>query len=71
MNSQPEDTCSYGLAKWRVKANETKLGHVDFTMKNTTYPPILYSNEPISRYDKVKYLGLNTDGRLIWKHHLR
>lgn len=58
------------LAKWRIKANETKSTHVTFTMKKDTCPPVTLNNHPLPQETEAKYLGMHLDRRLTWKKHI-
>lgn len=57
--------------KWRIKLNESKSVHVDFTNKLISYKPV-YINEQIVPYSNTaKYLGMTLDAKLRWKPHVK
>ena len=58
-------------SKWRIKINETKSVHVDFTNKNVTYIPVYFNNKLIPYSNQAKYLGMTLDARLRWKAHVK
>ena len=58
--------------KWKIKLNETKSNHVNFTNKRIVNPPILYINgAAIPHVNEAKYLGLTLDAKLRWKCHVK
>ncbi|KAL1448307.1 hypothetical protein WDU94_003690 [Cyamophila willieti] len=56
---------------WRIKLNETKSVHVDFTYRNLPYMPIYLNNVVIPYSNQAKYLGMNLDAKLKWKEHVK
>ena len=53
--------------KWRIKLNETKSVHIDFTNKHIEHKQI-YINHQVDPYEKTaKYLGMTLDAKLRWK----
>jgi len=58
------------LSKWRIKANELKSGHITFTLRKLTCPPVKLNNITLPQHQTVKYLGLHLDRRLTWKQHI-
>ena len=58
-------------AKWRIKLNETKSVHVDFTNKKVTHIPVYINNNIIPYSNQAKYLGMTLDTRLRWKVHVK
>ncbi|KAI5720084.1 hypothetical protein M8J77_001627 [Diaphorina citri] len=58
-------------SKWRIKLNETKSVHVDFTNKNQPYVPIYLNNTIIPFSNQAKYLGMTLDAKLKWKEHVK
>ena len=64
------DIFSNWLKDWRIKANESKFGHVTFTLKHETCPPITLNSQSIPQSEEAKYLGIHLDKRLTWKTHI-
>ncbi|KMQ86446.1 reverse transcriptase [Lasius niger] len=58
------------LKKWRIKANKTKSVHVTFTTRRETCPQVTLNDQPISKSEFAKYLGIYFDRRLNWKTHI-
>ncbi|KAI5750924.1 hypothetical protein M8J77_002517 [Diaphorina citri] len=58
-------------AKWRIKLNESKSVHVDFTYRNLPYMPIYLNNVVIPYSNQAKYLGMTLDTKLKWKEHVK
>lgn len=57
--------------KWRVKLNETKSVHIDFTNKKPNYHPVYINNHVIPHENTAKYLGMTLDTKLRWKAHVK
>ncbi|CAB0007164.1 unnamed protein product [Nesidiocoris tenuis] len=57
--------------KWRIKMNEMKSVHVDFTNKRIDYLPLRLNAQVIPHANEAKYLGITMDARLRWKHHIK
>lgn len=57
--------------KWRIKLNEGKSVHVDFTNKNAPYIPTFLNDKIIPFANEAKYLGMNLDAKLRWKVHVK
>lgn len=56
---------------WRIKLNEGKSVHVDFTNKSIQYIPIEISSFIVPHENSAKYLGMTLDARLNWKEHIK
>jgi len=57
--------------KWRIKLNETKSVHIDFTNKRIEHKPI-YINYQVVPYDNTaKYPGMTLDAKTRWKPHAK
>lgn len=56
---------------WRIKINESKSVHVDFTYRNLPYMPIYLNNVVIPYSNQAKYLGMTLDAKLKWKEHVK
>lgn len=57
--------------KWRIKLNETKSTHVNFTYKNISAKPIFINQKVIPYSNNAKYLGMTLDSKLKWKEHIK
>ena len=58
--------------KWRMKLNEGKSVHVDFTYKKIQHhSPIMINSIQIPYANNAKYLGMTLDARLHWKVHVK
>lgn len=57
--------------KWRIKLNELKSVHVNFTNKKIVNVPIFIDNQPIPYANTAKYLGMTLDAKLRWKEHVK
>ena len=57
--------------KWRIKINEVKSIHVNFTNRKINYHPVELNNNTIPCKETAKYLGLNLDAKLKWKEHVK
>lgn len=57
--------------KWRIKLNEVKSTHVNFTNKKYDYIPVIVSQQTIPHANVAKYLGMTLDAKLRWKTHVR
>lgn len=58
--------------KWKIKLNESKSVHVNFTNKNLVDPPQINLNGArVSIQNTAKYLGMTLDVKLRWKEHVK
>ncbi len=57
--------------KWRIKINEVKSIHVNFTNRKVNYHTVELNNNTIPCKETAKYLGLNLDTKLKWKEHIK
>ena len=57
--------------KWRIKLNETKSVHIDFTNKRITYKPVYINKQRIPHANTAKYLGMTLDTKLRWNAHVK
>ena len=57
--------------KWRIKLNESKSIHIDFTNKRPNYHPVFINNSAIPYQNTAKYLGMTLDAKLRWKAHVK
>ncbi|KAI5739282.1 hypothetical protein M8J77_017278 [Diaphorina citri] len=51
---------------WRIKLNESKSVHIDFTNRNLPYMPVYLNNVVIPHSNQAKYLGMTLDVKLKW-----
>lgn len=65
------DKISEWTKKWRIKLNESKSVHVDFTNKNANYNPVYINGHVIPYENTAKYLGITLDAKLRWKAHVK
>jgi hypothetical protein len=57
--------------KWRIKFNESKSVHIDFT-NNRIKQQSIFINGTKDPYDNTaKYLGMTLDAKLRWKEHIK
>ncbi|KAJ8940625.1 hypothetical protein NQ318_004549 [Aromia moschata] len=56
---------------WRIKLNENKSIHVDFTKKGKQHLLIRINDTQIPYADSAKYLGMILDARLRWRVHVK
>ena len=57
--------------KWKIKLNQAKSVHVNFTLRKYRFEPITMNGQILPESDHAKYLGMYLDSRLNWKHHVR
>jgi len=57
--------------KWKIKLNETKSVHIDFTNKCIEHNPIYISHQVVPYENTAKYLGMTLDAKLRWKPHVK
>jgi hypothetical protein len=57
--------------KWRIKLNEPKLVHIDFTNNNIRQKPIFINGTKVQYANTAKYLGMTLDAKLRWKEHIK
>lgn len=56
---------------WRIKLNEAKSVHVNFTTKKAQNLPVRVNDTQIPIENVAKYLGIHLDARLRWKVHVK
>ena len=57
---------------WRIKLNETKSVHVNFTnQKVNNWIPVVLNSQQIPHANTAKYLGMTLDAKLKWKEHVK
>jgi hypothetical protein len=57
--------------KWRIKLNESKSVHIDFTNKKIKEQPIFIDGTKVPYANTAKYLGMTLDAKLRWKEHIK
>lgn len=57
--------------KWRIRLNETKSVHVNFTNRKYNYLSVRINNIAIPHANTAKYLGMTLDAKLRWKEHIK
>jgi hypothetical protein len=57
--------------KWRIKLNESKSVHIDFTNMRLTQRPIYINGTQIPYANTAQYLGMTLDTKLRWKEHIK
>jgi predicted GIY-YIG superfamily endonuclease len=56
---------------WRIKLNETKSVHIDFTNKCIEHKPIYINYHVVPYENTAKYLGMTLNAKLRWKPHVK
>ena len=59
------------MKKWRIKLNESKSVHVDFSYKDISQRSLYLDNNIIPYSNSAKYLGMTLDAKLRWKEHVK
>lgn len=59
------------IKHWRIRLNETKSVHVNFTNKTVPYVPLTINGNVIPHANTAKYLGMTLDAKLRWKAHVK
>jgi uncharacterized protein YpmS len=59
------------IRTWRIKLNETKSVHIDFTNKRIEHKPIYINNRVVPYENTAKYLGMTLDAKLRCKPHVK
>lgn len=57
--------------RWKIKLNETKSVHINFTNKRIDHIPVRINNNLIPYSNTAKYLGITLDAKLRWKVHVK
>ena len=56
---------------WRIRINDTKSTHTNFTNRKVDTIRITLNNNVIPYSNRVKYLGMTLDAQLRWKEHVK
>jgi hypothetical protein len=59
------------IRKWRIKLNESKSVHIDFTNNKIKQQPIFIDGTKVPYDNTAKYLGMILDDKLRWKEHIK
>jgi hypothetical protein len=65
------DNINAWTRRWRIRINEGKSAHVDFTNNKHEHNVITINNNNIPHSNTAKYLGMNLDAKLKWKEHIK
>jgi hypothetical protein len=57
--------------KWRIKLNECKSVHIDFTNNKIKQQPIFIKGPRVPYANTAKYLGMTLGAKLRWKEHIK
>jgi predicted GIY-YIG superfamily endonuclease len=57
--------------KWRIKLNESRSVHTDFTNNKIKQQPIFIHGTKVPYANTAKYLGMTLDAKLRWKEHIK
>jgi hypothetical protein len=57
--------------KWRIKLNESKSVHIDFTNNKIKQQPIFINGTKVPYANTAKYLGMIIGVKLRWKEHIK
>lgn len=69
---EASDAISNWCKTWKIKLNETKSVHVNFTLKKIqNQPNVTLNNIEVPIENKAKYLGMTLDTKLHWKEHVK
>lgn len=70
LQSAINSTCNW-TKQWRIKLNQAKSQHINFTLKKDSPLPITIDGTRVPKVKAVKYLGMTLDAKLNWKEHVR
>ncbi|KMQ83660.1 reverse transcriptase [Lasius niger] len=69
---EANDSITNWCKLWKIKLNETKSVHVNFTLKKIeNQPNVTLNNIVVPLDNKAKYLGMTLDAKLHWKEHVK
>lgn len=57
--------------RWKTKVNAAKCVQVNFTLRTSPCPQLLYNGEAVPIKDSVRYLGMHMDSKLNWNTHIK
>lgn len=64
------DVCDW-TNKWRIKLNEAKSVHINFTNKKINVVHVHINGKEVPYANTAKYLGMTLDAKLKWKEHVK
>jgi len=64
------NTVENRVKKWKIKVNETKSSHINFTHRKNKCPEISINQTVLPQVESVKYLRLHFDCKQNWKDHI-
>ena len=77
-NAEPTEKLQAAFTKvqswareWRIKLNETKSVHIDFTNKRIEHKPTHINHQVVPYENTAKYLGMTLDAKFRWKPHVK
>lgn len=70
LQSAINSTCNW-TKKWRMKLNQSKSQHINFTLKKDSPLPITIDGARVPKVKAAKYLGMILDAKLNWKEHVK
>lgn len=56
---------------WRIKLNEAKSTHINFTNRKIITHPLFINAQAVPYSNNAKYLGMTLDTKLKWKVHVK
>lgn len=65
------NTVSNWTKKWKIKLNQAKSIHVNFTNRKVNRIPIKIDFKQVPYANSAKYLGMTLDAKLRWKEHVK
>ena len=65
------DTITTWTKRWRIKLNNLKSVHVDFTNMEIPHHQLYIDNVEIPYSNTAKYLGMTLDCKLRWSEHVK
>lgn len=72
MLQDASDKIQQWTRRWKIKLNELKSVHINFTNKRIENSPAVTLNGVVVPYvNTAKYLGMTLDTKLRWKEHVR
>lgn len=65
------DAMNNWTKRWRIRFNETKSVHINFTNRRITRLPIVINSQVIPYEYTAKYLDMTLYAKLKWKEHVK
>jgi len=57
--------------KWHIQLNESNSAHINFTHRRFEHISVTINSQKIPHAKTAKYLGMNSDAKLLWKAHVK